>query len=67
MQETRDVGLIPGSGRSPGVGHGTLLQNSCLENWIEEPGGLESMGPQRAGHDWTTEHNAHKLSLVKAS
>ena len=28
----RDVGLIPGSGRSPGGGHGNLLQYSCLEN-----------------------------------
>ena len=25
-------GLIPGSGRSPGRGHGSPLQNSCLEN-----------------------------------
>ena len=28
----RDVGLIPGSGRSPGGGSGNLLQYSCLEN-----------------------------------
>ena len=27
-----DVSSIPGSGRSPGVGNGTLLQYSCLEN-----------------------------------
>ena len=27
-----DVGFIPGSGRSPGGGHGNLLQYSCLEN-----------------------------------
>ena len=27
-----DVGLIPGSGRSPGGGHGNPLQYSCLEN-----------------------------------
>ena len=26
----RDVDLIPGSGRSPGGGHGNLLQYSCL-------------------------------------
>ena len=27
--------------------------------WIEEPGGLQSMGPQRVGHDlsdWTYTH-----------
>ena len=28
----RDVGSIPGSGRSPGGGHGNPLQYSCLEN-----------------------------------
>ena len=27
-----DVGLIPGSGRSPGKGNGNLLQYSCLGN-----------------------------------
>ena len=27
-----DVGLIPGSGRSPGEGNGNPLQDSCLEN-----------------------------------
>ena len=27
-----DVGSIPGAGRSPGRGHGNLLQYSCLEN-----------------------------------
>ena len=28
----RDAGLIPGSGRAPGGGHGNLLQYSYLEN-----------------------------------
>ena len=27
-----DLGTIPGSGRSPGGGHGNPLQYSCLEN-----------------------------------
>ena len=30
--DVRDVGLIPGSERSPGGVHGNLLQYSCLEN-----------------------------------
>ena len=30
--DIRDTGLIPGSGRCPGGGHGNLLQYSCLEN-----------------------------------
>ena len=42
----RDVRLIPGSGTSPGGGHGNPLQYSCLENLIlptrtEEPGRLQ--------------------------
>ena len=27
-----DAGLIPGSGRFPGEGHGNSLQYSCLQN-----------------------------------
>ena len=30
--DIRDVGSIPGLGRSPGGGHGNPLQYSCLEN-----------------------------------
>ena len=30
--DVRDTGLIPGSGRSPGGGHGNPLQYSFLEN-----------------------------------
>ena len=31
-RDVRDLGSIPGLGRSPGGGHGNLLQNFCLEN-----------------------------------
>ena len=42
-----DVGSIPGSGRSPGGGHGNPLQYSCLENpWTEKSGRLQSIGSQ---------------------
>ena len=38
-----------------GKGNGSPLQCSCLENpWTEEPGGLQSMGLLRVGHDWAT-------------
>ena len=30
--DTADVGILPGSGRSPGEGNGNLFQYSCLEN-----------------------------------
>ena len=41
--DIRDVDLIPGSGRSPGGGHGNSFQYSCLGNpspRTEESGGL---------------------------
>ena len=34
-RKVNDVGLIPGSGRSPGGEHGNLFQYSCLENPLD--------------------------------
>ena len=34
-RDTRDVGLMPGLGRSPGVGNGNPLQYSCLGNSMD--------------------------------
>ena len=46
------MGLIPGSGRSPGGGYGNPFQcSSCLGNsMVEEPGRLQSMGSHRVRH-----------------
>ena len=33
--DTGDLGSIPGSGRSPGVGNGNPLHYSCLENFMD--------------------------------
>ena len=47
-----DLGSIPETGRSPGEGNGNSLQYSCWKiPWTEEPGGLQSMGSQRVGHN----------------
>ena len=43
-----DLGLIPGSGRSPGEGTGNPLQYSCLEN------------PMDGGAWWATVHGVAK-------
>ena len=43
-----DAGLIPGSGRSPGVGNGNPLQYSCLGN------------PMDRGARWATVHGVTK-------
>ena len=34
-RDARDMGSIPGSGRSPGVGNGNLVQYSCLKNSMD--------------------------------
>ena len=50
-----DLGSIPGSGRSREKEMATL--SSILAwtiPWTEEPGGLQSTGLQRVGHDWVT-------------
>ena len=50
--DIRDVGSIPGLGRSPAVGNGNPLQYSCLDNPMDrEPGRLWSRESQRVGHD----------------
>ena len=43
--DVRDLTSIPGSGRSPGVGHGNLLQYSCLENPLERGAYQATLGP----------------------
>ena len=43
-----DMGLIPGSGRSPGEGNGT---HSNILAWAEESGRFQSMVSQRVEHD----------------
>ena len=46
--DIRDVGSILGSGRSPGEGHGSPFQYSCLEN------------PKDRGAWWATVHRVTK-------
>ena len=45
--DVRDMGSVPGSGRSPGEGNGS---HSSILAWriprTQEPGGLQSMGSQ---------------------
>ena len=48
-RDARDMGSIPGSGRSPGAGHGNPLQYSCLEN------------PRDRGAWWATVHGVARV------
>ena len=44
--DTGDVGLIPGSGRSPGIGNGNPLQYSCMENSMDRGAWWAMYSPQ---------------------
>ena len=56
-EDIRDAVSIPGSGRSLGGGNGKLLQYSCLINPLDRGAcKLGSMGSQRVGYNWATEH-----------
>ena len=50
-----DLGLIPGSGESPGEGNGYPLQYSCLDNFMYRgPWRATVQGQQRVKHGWVT-------------
>ena len=53
--DIRDMGSIPGSGRSPGGGHGNPLQYSCLKN------------PMDRGAWWATVHGVAKSGTTEAT
>ena len=43
--------------------HSSILAGKIL--WIEEPGGLQSVGLQRVGHDWCDLARMHALVGVE--
>ena len=53
--DVRDVGLIPGLGRSPGVGFNNSLQYSSLENSMDR------------GAWWVTVHGVAKSDTTEAT
>ena len=65
-----DEGSIPGSGRSPEeetAAHSSILAWEIP--WTEEPGGLQSMGSHRVGHDLTMkpQHGHEYIKSYKIS
>ena len=52
--DLRDAVSIPGSERSPGRGHGNLLQYSCMEN------------PMGRGAWWATVHSVTESDITEA-
>ena len=66
--DIRDSGLIPGSGRSPGGGHGNPLQCSCLENPMDR--GAWRATIHRVARSWTqlkqlSTHTLHACMFFK--
>ena len=58
--DTGDVGSIPGSGRSPGVGNGNPLQYSCLGNSVDREAWQTIVpGVTRVRYDSETKPSLH--------
>ena len=58
MQETQET-RVPFLGQEDPLEKEIAIHSSILAwttPWTEEPGGLQSTGSQRVGHDWATEH-----------
>ena len=54
-EDVRNMGSIPGSGRSPGGGHSNPLQYSCLENHMDR------------GTWWVTVHGVTESDMTEAT
>ena len=61
--DTRDAGLIPGSGRSSGEGNGNLLQYSCLENSLGRGSSPTGYSPWGFKESDTTDRLTLSLSV----
>ena len=60
-----DTGWIPGSGTLPRGSRGNSPVFLLGEPMAEEPGGLQSMGLQRAGYDWATNKHTYYLKELR--
>ena len=63
--DIRDADLIPGSGRSPGRGHGNPLQYSCLGNPIDR--GAWQATVHGVANSWTRLIHPHGRIIFTAN
>ena len=64
--DVRDLGSIPGSGRSLGGGHGNPLQNSCLENFMDRGAWwatIHRVAKSRTRLKWLSKHACMYLGI----
>ena len=66
VYSVRDLGSIPGVGRSPGEGNGNPLQYYCLENPMDRGAWWATYSPWGHKESDTTEQ-LHFLSLSQAN
>ena len=66
-RDTRDMGLILGSGRSPRVGNGNLLQYSSLENFMDRGAwrNIVHWVTKSQKHNWVTKHIACSILYLQ--
>ena len=63
LANARDVGSIPGSGRSTAVGNSNLLPYSCLENSTDKGAWLATVHRVTKSRTWLSAH-AHTTSYL---
>ena len=63
--DIRNIGLIPGSGRSPGEGRGNALQYSCLQNPMDR--GAWRTTAHRVAKSWTQlkQHSTYTQCVLR--
>ena len=69
MQETHEM-LVRSLGQEDPLEEEMATHSSILAwkiPWTEEPGGLQSTGSQRVGHDWSYLAHMHVLRLHRVS
>ena len=59
--DRRDVGSIPGSGGSPGGGHGIPLQYSCLENPMDRGAWQATVHSVAESQTWLNRLSTHRI------
>ena len=62
--DIRDAGSIPGLGRSLGVGNGTPLQYSCLENFMDRGAWQGAIHGVAKNWTWLKQLSTHSFTLI---
>ena len=61
--DTRDVGSIPGLGRSPGGGHGNSLQYPCLQNPMDRGSWWAAIHTVTKSQTWLKQFSTPALAI----